>query len=38
MSEPSGDGANVYSGSQQAGCDVVPEVVQPNTGDTGTLD
>ncbi len=38
MAEPSGDGANVHSGSQQAGCDVVPEVVQANTGGAGTLD
>jgi hypothetical protein len=38
VTEPAGDGTNVHSGSQQAGRDVVPEVVQANTGDAGTLD
>lgn len=36
VTKPSGDGTNVYSGSQQAGC-VVSEVVKAYAGGAGAL-
>jgi hypothetical protein len=37
VAESSGDGANVYSRSQQAGSNVVPEVVEAYAGGAGAL-